>query len=148
MTLVRLNQDMFPSFNGLFDNFFSTELNDWRRNNFSQDNSTLPQVNIKETKDSFEVEMAAPGMDKDNFDIQLDHQLLTIISQKESREQVENENYTKREFNYSSFQRSFHLPDSANADEISASYREGILCISIPKKEEAKPRAAKSIAIA
>jgi HSP20 family protein len=109
-------------------------------NNFSEANTTLPKVNVKEDPDGFLVEMAAPGMTKDDFNIEVNNNLLTISSEKhETNKEADNGKYTKREFAYAAFQRSFSLPDSANTDNISAKYDNGILKLSIPKKEEAKP---------
>ena len=147
MTLVRFNRDQFPSFGSFFDDFFGSELTDWRRSNFSSTDTTLPKVNIKEDVDGFAVEMAAPGMTKNDFDIHLDKNILTISSEK--KEEINNnlEKYTRKEYSYQSFQRSFTLPDIADGEKISAKYESGILTIGIPKKEEAKPRPPKSIKI-
>lgn len=92
--------------------------------------------------------MAAPGMKKGDFKINVDNSLLTISSQKqEEQKEGEGEKYTRREFAYQAFTRSFTLPNSADADKISASYNDGILTVTIPKKEEAKPKPPKSIEI-
>ena len=147
MTLIRANSNYYPSFSSLFDDFFNAELGDWRRNNFSPTNATLPKVNVKEDEDSFTIEVAAPGMEKEDFDVQLDHNRLTISSQKETEKSEEAEKYTKREFAYHSFQRSFTLPDSANGEKIDAKYNNGILTLSIPKRDEAKPKPVKRISI-
>jgi HSP20 family protein len=138
---------MFPSFSSLFDDFFSSELGDWSRNNFSASNTTLPKVNIAEDNDKFAVEMAAPGMEKKDFKIDLDQNVLTISSEKKEEKKEEESKYTKREFSYQSFQRSFTLPESADGEKITASYANGILHITIPKKEEAKPLPPKTIKI-
>lgn len=145
MTLVRTSD--YPSFSSLFDDFFNTEFGDWKRQNFSSTQTTLPKVNIKEDNDGFAVEMAAPGMAKDDFNIKLDNNLLTISSEKKEENKNENEKYSRREFSYQSFQRSFTLPDTADEEKISASYENGILRVGIPKKEEAKPKPAKTISI-
>ena len=141
MALVKSsNSGLMPSFTNLFEDFFNTEFTDWRMNNFSEANTTLPKVNVKEDADGFLVEMAAPGMTKDDFNIEVNNNLLTISSEKhEENKETDNGKYTKREFAYAAFQRSFSLPDSANTDNISAKYDNGILKLSIPKKEEAKP---------
>lgn len=116
--------------------------------NFSLTNTTLPSVNIKETLESFLVEMAAPGMVKEDFCIELKNELLTISSEKKfENETTEGANYSKREFSYQSFSRSFNLPTSANTEKISAKYENGILFVEIPKKEEAKPKPTKQIII-
>lgn len=132
-------------------NFFDLTRNwmDWNNSNFSNSGSSIPAVNVRESQDSFEVEMAAPGMAKKDFRIELDNNLLTISSEKKSEnEHKEGERYTKREFSYQSFQRSFTLPkDVVDVDKIQARYEDGMLRLSIPKKEEAKPRPPKQIAI-
>ncbi len=98
----------------------------------------MPAVNIKEDNDGFNVEMAAPGMKKDDFKVDLDNNLLTISAEKESEDNEKDDegNYTRREFNYQSFKRTFTLPDAAQADKIKATYKEGVLTINIPKKEK------------
>ncbi|MEM6738070.1 MAG: Hsp20/alpha crystallin family protein [Bacteroidota bacterium] len=145
MTLVRTSN--YPSFSSLFDDFFNTEVGDWKRQNFSSTQTTLPKVNIKEDHDAFVVEMAAPGMSKGDFNIELDNNLLTISSEKQEETKNEDEKYSRKEFSYQSFQRSFTLPESADGEKISASYENGILHVGIPKKEEAKPKPAKTISI-
>jgi len=144
MTLVRTN---YPVFGSLFDDFLNTEMDEWKRNNFSSTETTLPKVNIKEDDNGFEVEMAAPGMQKADFNIELDNNLLTISSEKKEDNKEDEGKYARREFAYRSFQRSFTLPDSADEAKIGANYKNGILRISIPKKEEAKPKPPKSISI-
>ena len=147
MTLVRFNRNQFPSFGSFFDDFFGTELSDWSRSNFSSTDTTLPKVNIKEDVNAFTVEMAAPGMTKNDFDIHLDQNILTISSEKKEEFKEDDEKYTRKEYSYQSFQRSFTLPDIADGEKISAKYEHGILTIGIPKKDEAKPRPLKSIKI-
>ncbi|NPA69122.1 MAG: Hsp20/alpha crystallin family protein [Chlorobi bacterium] len=143
MTLARFNQ--LP---GLFDQFFENDLFDWSNKNFSSTNTTLPSVNIKESNEGFEVEMAAPGLDKKDFKIELNGDILTISSEKKvENETKEGEMFTKREFSYQSFSRSFTLPNTVDDSKIKAKYENGILRVSIPKKEEAKPKPAKKIAI-
>ncbi|MEM0940017.1 MAG: Hsp20/alpha crystallin family protein [Bacteroidota bacterium] len=147
MTIVKTNREARPSFSNLFDDFFNTELGNWRRSNFSESNTTLPKVNIKEDDNGFIVEMAAPGMKKSDFNIELDHHLLTISSERNEEKNSEDGKYSSREFAYHSFHRSFTLPDSANGDKIKASYEDGILEVAIPKKEEARPKPPKTISI-
>ena len=143
MTLARFNQ--LPN---LFDQFFENDLFDWSTRNFSDTNTTLPSVNIKEGNESFEVEMAAPGLEKKDFKIELNGDVLTISSEKKvENETKEDEKFTKREFSYQSFSRSFTLPNTVDEDKIKAKYDNGILSVFIPKKEEAKPKPAKQIAI-
>lgn len=107
-----------------------------------------PSVNIKEKDKAFEVELAVPGMDKKDFKIQLDNNILRISAEKSDEQKEENEKFTRREFSYNSFVRAFELPSSVNADAIDAQYQEGILRLSLPKKEEAQQKAKKEISIA
>ena len=144
MTLVRY-QNQLPS---LFDRFFNNELEGWNRNNFSDTNTTLPSVNIKENVDAFKVEVAAPGFEKSDFNIELNNDILTISSEKQINNEIkEDERVTKQEFSYQSFSRSFTLPELVEDDKITAQYEKGILSITIPKREEAKPKPIKQIEI-
>lgn len=145
MSILRF-QNQFPT---LFDRFLENDLFDWSNRNYSNTNTTLPSVNIKESADDFEVEMAAPGFTKNDFKIELNHDLLTISSGKEITNEIkEDQQFTLKEFSYQSFSRSFTLPNSADSEKIGAKYENGILRVFIPKKEEAKPRPARQIAIA
>ena len=144
MSLVRFSNQL-PS---MFDRFFEGDLFDWSNRNFSMTNTTLPSVNIKENSDEFKVEVAAPGFEKGDFKLELDHDLLTISSEKQiENETKEDERYSKREFSYQSFTRSFTLPHSADSERIDANYDNGILFVSIPKKEESKPKPSRMIEI-
>lgn len=144
MSLVRFSKQM-PA---LFDRFFENDLFDWSNRNFSNTNTTLPGVNIKEDKDGFEVEMSAPGFKKNDFKIELNNSQLTISSEKQvEKETKEGQRFNRREFSYQSFTRTFTLPESAESEKILAKYENGILSINIPKKEEAKPKPVKQIAI-
>ncbi|WP_353720701.1 Hsp20/alpha crystallin family protein [Dyadobacter sp. 676] len=148
MSLIRRNRDMFPAFPALFDDFWSRDLFNWNQNNFSSTSTTIPAANIRETEDHFEVEMASPGMDKKDFNIRLDGNTLTISSTKESNQEDKQENYSRREFSYQSFQRTFVLPkDVVDEDNITAQYENGILRLTIPKREEAKQKGPKLIEI-
>lgn len=144
MTVVRY-QNQLPN---LFDRFFNNDFEGWNRDNFSMTNTTLPSLNIKENKDSFFVEVAAPGFEKSDFKIELNNDLLTISSEKKLNNEVKDgERITKQEFSYQSFSRSFSLPELVDDEKISAKYENGILSITIPKKEEAKPKSPKLISI-
>jgi HSP20 family protein len=144
MAIVRFSNQL-PA---LFDRFFEGDLFDWSNRNFSDTHTTLPSVNIRESSEGFDVEMAAPGFSKDEFKIELNNDVLTISSEKKvENETKEGENFSRREFSYQSFSRSFTLPNTVNSDKIGAKYENGILKVSIPKKEEAKPKPAKMINI-
>jgi HSP20 family protein len=145
MSLIKRSQNI-PTFSRFFDDDFNRE---WGLSNFS-DSGTLPAVNIKETKDEFNVEMAAPGMNKDDFKVELDGNMLTISSEKSEQHEQHNgdEKFSRREFSYQSFQRSFSLPkDVVDSDKIEAHYENGVLKLRIPKKEEAKQRPPRKIKI-
>jgi HSP20 family protein len=144
MTLIRRNYTDWPSLSNLFDDFFSGDLTD---SPVLKRQATMPSVNIAEFKDKFKIEVAAPGLNKEDFKLDLDNNVLTISSEKENKVEEKDGEYTKREFQYSSFKRSFTLPDSAEADKISAKYENGVLDIEIGKKDAAVIKPKKSIEI-
>jgi HSP20 family protein len=145
--LVRRDESL-PMFSRMFGDFFDKAFSDWTNTNYSLTNTTLPAVNVKETKDDYLVSMAVPGMSKKDFKIDLKDNILTISSEKQDEKKEEEDNYTRREYSYQSFSRSFTLPkDVVNDEKIEAKYDNGELRIKIPKKEEAKPKAPKQIAI-
>ncbi|TWW00075.1 Hsp20/alpha crystallin family protein [Chitinophaga pinensis] len=148
MSLVKKTANTFPAFPSLFDDFFSREFFNWGNNNFSSTSTTVPSVNIKETADSYEVEVAAPGMDKKDFNITLDGNTLTISSARQQTQEKKEATYTRREFSYQSFQRSFELPKNVvDEDKINARYDNGLLHLVIPKREDAKQKAPRMIEI-
>jgi HSP20 family protein len=143
--LAKRNENYLPSF---FDRFLNNELMDWGHSNFSGTNSSLPMVNVKETADDFVIELAAPGMDKKDFKVNFKNNVITISSEKEDKKEEKNENYTRREFSYQSFQRSFTVPENAIlGDKIEAKYNNGILHVTLPKREEVKPQPEREIKI-
>ena len=143
--LAKRNENYLPSF---FDRFFNNDLMDWGLSNFSSTNTSLPMVNVKETNDEFVIELAAPGMTKEDFKVNFKNNVITISSEKENNKEEKNENYTRKEFSYQSFQRSFTVPENAvKGDKIGASYKNGILEITLPKREEVKPQPAREIKI-
>ena len=143
MTLSRLSTG-FPS---LIDQFFNNDMMDWANSNYSTTNTTLPRVNIKETNDEFVIEVAAPGMKKDDFKLNYDNGKLSISSEVNEGTQ-DGVKYNRREFSYQSFQRTFNVSqDLVDGDKINAKYVDGILQIVLPKREEVKLKPAKEIAI-
>ena len=114
----------------------------------SQTGISMPSVNIIEGKEDFRIEIAAPGLEKKDFKLDLNNNVLMISSEKEIKNEQNDEKYMRREFSYSSFQRSFALPNTVDAEKISASYKDGVLHLTIPKKEEAKEKPARTIKIA
>lgn len=144
MTLTKWNKPKNELRSRVFNNPFDAFLND---DFFSSGISTQqPAVNIKESDNSFDIELAAPGLKKEDFNIDIDHDVLSIKVEKTQEESKESEGYTRREFSYHSFNKHFTLPESVNGDAISASYTDGVLHLTLPKKEEAKAL-KKSIAI-
>ena len=149
MSIVKRNNNDLWNTPTLFNDFFNRDLWDWGMRNNSTTNTSIPAANIRETAEAFEVEVAAPGMNKDDFRIELDNNVLTISSERESRnDEKEGERYARREFSFQSFQRTFHLSkDVVDADKIQAKYENGLLRLIIPKREEAKQRPPKTIKI-
>lgn len=138
MGLVRFNPNLA---NRVFDDFFNSIP---ARTNFS---GTLPAVNVKETEDDYQVELAVPGLKKEDFKVEINEGVLTIAAERKTDNEEKKEGYTRREFSYTNFTRRFTLPETADEKNISASYNDGILAISLPKKEEAKPQPARLIEI-
>jgi HSP20 family protein len=110
--------------------------------------TTMPAVNIVDNKDDFSVSVAVPGMKKEDFNIDVNGNMLTISCEKEENKEQKEAKFTRKEYNYSSFSRSFTLPDEVNKEKINARYEDGVLNLSLPKKEEAKKlQASKHIAV-
>ena len=149
-TLVKQNGSLFPAIPSLIEDFFLRDMLDSSNENWRSNGATLPAVNVVETSDAFTIEVAAPGMKRGDFHVELDNHVLTVSSNRqENKEEINKEDrYTRREFNYQSFQRSFALPENKiEGDKISAKYTDGILHITVPKKEVAKVKPPKHIAI-
>ena len=108
---------------------------------------SIPAVNITEGKEDFRIEVAAPGLDKEDFRITLENNILTISSEKQEKKEEADEKVMRREFSYSSFNRSFTLPSTINSEKIKAAHKDGILNVTIPKKDEAKEKPAREIKI-
>jgi HSP20 family protein len=143
MTLVKFRNSN-PSFPSLFNDLFNHDMFPFNREYSSV---KTPAVNIKEDKEAFYLELAAPGLTKNDFKVELNENVLSISAQNEKEHKEEKDNYSRIEFNFSSFTRSFTLPESADAQKINANYNDGILKLSIPKKEEAKVTANRLIEI-
>ena len=139
--LAKINR----TYPGIFDDFFGMDHYPvhYRRNGYK----SLPAVNISEGDNEFTIEVAAPGLEKKDFKIDLDNNCLTIASIREDKNEETLDNYTRREFRYSNFSRSFTLPELVDAENITASHKNGVLNVTIPKKEEAKAKPAHQIAI-
>ena len=138
MTLVKFNSDknngrgLVPSINSVFDSIFTDSF-------FSErDRMAVPAVNISENADQFLIELAAPGLAKEDFKVNLERKMLSISVQKEQSNEQQEKQFSRKEFSYTSFIRSFTLPESADDTGIQANYADGVLRIEIPKREEAK----------
>jgi HSP20 family protein len=134
------------SFPSLIDEFFGGDVLPGFFLDFDKRIAT-PAVNIIESKDDYRIEVAAPGLNKDDFKINIENNVLTISAEKEEKTENESESYVRREFNYASFSRSFTLPESMDTEKISAKHKDGVLDVIIPKKEEAKQKPARNIKI-
>ncbi len=146
MSINKVNSfpSTYRSVNSVFDDLFKRAWVDFAgTDNFI----SHPAVNIKENDDNFELELAAPGLDKEAFNINLNEGVLTVSTSLENKEEKTETGYKRREFNYSSFKRSFHLPDTVDSKGIVANYENGILLVSLPKREEAKKKPARTIEI-
>jgi len=147
MTLIKRSNGLFPTVPSFFDDFFTRDLFDFSNTNNAY-GSSLPAVNIKENENQFEVEVAAPGLSKDDFRIEVENDVLTLSSEKEESKENQDENFKRKEFSYSSFRRTFTLPENlVDADKIQAKYTDGVLNVVLPKKEEAKPKPVRRIKI-
>ncbi|RAJ16160.1 Hsp20/alpha crystallin family protein [Olleya aquimaris] len=136
----------FTSLSSWMDDLFSRNLGNEFMSNFNT-GMTLPAVNIKNSNDEFIVEMAVPGLKKSDFDINLDEKVLTISAETQNQNEEEHQNFTRREFGYSSFKRTFTLPETVETEKINAKYHDGILEVHLPKREEAKKKPPKTIKI-
>jgi len=131
----------------LFNDFFKP-WNEWfDKGSFFGRSLSVPAVNITENKDNYEVSLAVPGLKKDDFKIDVDGNMLTISSEKEETKEEKEKTFTRKEYNYSSFSRSFTLPEEVNKEKIEAKYEDGVLKLTLPRKEEAKKTTAKKIAV-
>ena len=145
MSLIKWKNDesRFPALGSFFDDF-------WDRDFFKgfATGTTLPAVNIKETDDQFTIEVAAPGLEKDDFTIEVDKGMLTVSAEKQAEmEEKEGEELTRREFNFTSFRRALALPDTVKEDAITARYKNGVLFLILPKMAEAKAKPRKTVKI-
>jgi len=150
MSIVKRNGWPFTDVPNLFNDFLNRDMWNWGIENNSATNTTIPAINVKETNENFEVEVAAPGMEKKDFKIELNGNMLAISSEKKNEwEQNENQRYSRKEYSYQSFQRIFQLPkDVVDENNIQAKYENGLLRLIIPKKEQAKQKPPRMIEIA
>lgn len=137
MTLVKFspekkNSALLPGFNDIFESVIGdTFFSDRRITN-------VPAVNISESAEAYQIELAAPGLKKEDFRVSVERDTLSITSQSSEENSAEGKTYSRREYSFAAFTRSFTLPESADAERIQASYTDGVLMLVLPKKEEAK----------
>lgn len=130
----------------VFDDFFKP-WNEWFDGGFPQTTMKVPAVNISEQKDEYLLSLAAPGLKKEDFRIDVNGNVLTISSEKEESSEEKNKKFSRKEYSYSSFSRSFTLPEEINQEKIEARYVDGVLKISLPRNEEVKRLSAKQIVV-
>lgn len=139
---------VFPTLPSLLDDFFTNDFFKIPENRLETD--SIPAVNFKETSNDYELEVAAPGMRKEDFSVELENEKLVISADRkvEKKEEDEDDGYRRREFGYSSFRRSFALSEKlVKSDEIKARYADGVLYVTIPKADEAKAKPTRFIEI-
>ena len=153
MTLVKfkrrpfrnlMSQDFFD-----MDDFFDNRawVRDMLPDSFWNGKRSEPALNIKETGDHFEIELAAPGFQKKDFEVTIDNGCLNIAAEKSQSKEEKEDKFTRREFSYNSFERSLQLPENVKQEEIKAAYKDGILSFNLAKKEEAKKAPPKKVQI-
>ena len=145
MSLIKFKpqRTLWDPFDNIFNDFFEGEFAPRRMNR----NFTVPAANVKELDNSYHIELAVPGMKKEDFKIELDDDVLSIRAEHKTESENKTERFTKREFNFASFVRSFRLPEHVTAENISASYEDGILKLDVPKTEEAAQPKVREITI-
>ena len=145
MTLIRTSNRLYPS---VFNHLFNKELVDWSNSGFSSEDSTLPAVNISENENRIQIEVAAPGMKKEDFKIDLEHNLLTVSAEISYENNESGDRYSRKEFSYKTFRRQFNIPvETIDGEQIQAAYKDGILLVTLPKREELKPKPTRAIEI-
>lgn len=133
MSIVKRNNLIFPS---LMNEVFKP---DWF-GGMEKFNGSIPPVNIKENEKDYEIELSVPGRKKDDFIIEIDNNVLTVSSENKKENEGVEENFTRREFGFTSFRRAFNLPKTIDADKIKADYVDGLLHFTLPKRKEALPK--------
>jgi len=147
MSITKYNNPMFPgrsTLSAMVDDFFNKSFTDMVGSDMVM---SRPSVNVKETDSEFIIDLAAPGLEKDHFNIKLEHDLLKISAQKEDAKEESGEHFTRREFNFSSFSRTFELPENTDREKIEAAYEKGVLTITLPKNRKTEQEQSKQIKI-
>ncbi len=133
MSLVKFQHRLSPSFPGILNDFFAKDISRAMGSDYVP---SIAKVNVLELDDKFILEVAAPGLKKEDFQLKVDKDTLRLSVETEEEKEETNKRYTRKEFSYTSFERSFLLPESVDQSEINAKYENGVLSISILKKEE------------
>lgn len=141
MTLIKFKNgsgvNNFPAFfNDTLDRLWKDELVQW-----------MPSVNIKERAEDFKIDLAVPGMDKKDFKIEVENDILIVSGERKEEKSEEHENITRREFHYGSFKRTFTLPETADSEKINANYKDGLLSLTVGKREDSRLKPKKQITI-
>ncbi len=131
----------------VFDDFFKPWSEWFENGNLLSNVLNVPAVNIAEKEKEYQVSLAVPGMKKDDFKIDIDGSMLTISSEKEESKEEKEKKFTRKEYSYASFSRSFTLPEEVNKEKIEAKYEDGVLHITLPRRVEAPKPSAKHIAV-
>lgn len=148
MTIIRKEPSTMPTFSNFFDDFLGKDLFSWSQLNNSQTGTTIPAVNVKESDENFQLELAAPGLKKEDFKVEINNNVLSIsCEQRTEKEEKEGERYSRREFSYQAFKRAFTLPSSVDTEHIAARYEDGLLHLTLPKREEAKVKPVRTVNI-
>ena len=140
--LARLNRNYVPAY---WDDFFNDRF--FNQLNPATGNSSTPAVNVSEDEKGYTIEVAAPGLSRKDFSLEVDDDILTISTEQKESKEEKKQNYLRREFNYHTFKRSFRLPETVDQEQIRATHESGILTLSLPKKEEAVQNAPRQIAV-
>ncbi len=152
MSALTMRRNMFPNFTNKFfgdNNFFSPRVWDFNSDLFDMDFAMqVPSVNIIENEKDFKFMLAAPGLEKKDFKVAVENDILTISAEKKEEMKEEKESFTRKEFSFSSFSRSFKLPENCMSDKIDAKYENGILLLTMPKKMATLTKAVKEIKVA
>ena len=145
MSLIKFNKNRFPWDSSLTD-FWNRE--EMFNDDFFSMEKSLPAMNVKEHDDDFEIELASPGFEKKDFEVTLKDHVLEVCAEKSKEEVEEDKDYTRKEFNYNSFRRSMHLPNTVDeSKKVKATYKNGILKLNLLKKEQAKEKPKRVIEV-
>jgi len=147
MNLIKRNNST-PTYSNLMDRFFEDDFFNFPSNFRTREHWNVPAANVEENDNEFNIELAVPGMKKEDFSLKLENDVLTISSENKHEEETKESNYTRKEFSHYSFKRSFRLPEGkVDESKIKASYNDGILKLNLPKRDEHKPQPARTIEI-